>query len=122
MRLALAERDRESEFSDDREPSFHQSDKGEAARLRAVQGIFREDKSSDKFGDGSHINRLEGFREQIHHVYRHAYVLPHQKMDDQRSKALPGLSGATSHTLFRANTNVVIRRSGGNTAGKPNTA
>ena len=63
VRLALAERDRESEFSGDREPGFHQSDKqaGEAARLRAVQGIFAEDKFTDKFGDGSHINRLEGF-------------------------------------------------------------
>ena len=63
VRLALAERDRESEFSGEREQSFHQSDKqaGEAARLRAVQGIFAEDKFTDKFGDGSHINRLEGF-------------------------------------------------------------
>jgi hypothetical protein len=63
VRLALADRDRESDFSGDRELSFHQSDKqaGEAARLRAVQGIFMEEKFSDKFGDGSHINRLEGF-------------------------------------------------------------
>ena len=63
VRLALEERDRESNFSGDRDMSFHQSDKqaGEAARLRAVQGIFIEEKFSDKFGDGSHINRLEGF-------------------------------------------------------------
>ena len=64
VRLALAKQaEGESYFSGDREPSLHQSDRqaGEAARLRAVQGIFSEEKFSDKFGDGSHINRLEGF-------------------------------------------------------------
>jgi hypothetical protein len=67
VRIALAkqaeQRERDSEFSGDRESSFHQSDRqaGEAARLRAVQGLFAEDKFSDKFGDGSPVNRLEGF-------------------------------------------------------------
>ena len=67
VRLALAkqseQRERESEFSGDRESGLHQSDKqaGEAARLRAVQGLFAEDMFSDKFGDGSPVNRLEGF-------------------------------------------------------------
>jgi len=67
VRIALAkqveQRERESEFSGDRDSSFHQSDRqaGEAARLRAVQGLFADDKFSDKFGDGSPVNRLEGF-------------------------------------------------------------
>ena len=67
VRIALAkqaeQRERESEFSGDRDSSFHQSDRqaGEAARLRAVEGLFAEDKFADKLGDGSPVNRLEGF-------------------------------------------------------------